>query len=67
MMDQPEARNRERDGSVPARRLEPGEERAIEGPFAWAKVAGDEIALAPAMGQPRILKKAAMDEARGLS
>ena len=44
MMDQPEARNRERHGSVLARRLEPGEEGAIEGPLAWAEVAGDEIA-----------------------
>ena len=53
-------------GSVRARSLEPGEEGAVERPFARAEVASDEIALAPAVGQPRILKKAAMDEARRL-
>ena len=50
-----------------ARRLEAGEEGAIERLLAWAEVAGDEIALAPAMREPRILEKAAMDEARRFS
>ena len=66
MMDEPDAGNRERDGSVRARRLESGEEGAIERPLAWAEVAGDEIARPRAVGQPRILKEAAMDETRRL-
>ena len=48
------------------RGFEAGEKRAIEGLLAWAEVAGDEIALAPAMRQTGVLKKAAMDEARRL-
>src|SRR5258707_11766086 len=42
------------------------EKRPRERLLAWAEVAGDEIALAPAVDEPRILKKAAMDEARRL-
>jgi hypothetical protein len=48
------------------RSLEPGEEAAIERLLAWAEVAGDEIALAPAMRKASVLEKAAMDEARRL-
>ena len=29
--------------------------------LAWAEVAGDEVAVAAAMNEPRVLKKAAMD------
>jgi len=43
--------------------LKAREKCAIERLLARAEVAGDEIALAPAMRKPRILKKAAMDEA----
>src|ERR1700733_24528 len=44
--------------------LKTREKCAIERLLAWAEVAGDEIALAPAMREPRILEKAAGDEAR---
>ena len=66
VMDEPEAGNRQGDGSAWARRLEPGEERPIERPFARAEIAGEKIARRRAMGQPGVLKKAAMDETRRL-
>ena len=44
--------------------LQLSEKRASEWLLAWAQVAGDKIPLAPAMRQPGVLKKTAMDEAR---
>ena len=49
------------------RGLELGEEAAIKRLPARTEVAGDKIALPPAMNEPRVLKKAAMDEAGRLS
>ena len=54
MMDEPQARNRQRHRNMRARGLEACEEGAIEWLLAWAEVAGDEIALATAMREARV-------------
>ena len=66
VMDEPEARNAQGEGGMGARRFEPGEERPIERPFARTEIASEKIARRGAVGQPRILKKAAVDQTRRL-
>lgn len=64
MINEPEARNRQGDGRVGDRRLEPEEKGPVERQSARAEVAGQEIARRRAVGQPGVLKKAAVDETR---
>ena len=63
MADEPQAGNRQRDRRARIGRRKFGEEAAIERPFAWAEVAGDEHARPHTSGQARVLQKAAMRDA----